>query len=363
MNVLPTALQFAATVELVRRLLPGASRTAPVEPSGSSGNISVVIPARDEQSVVARCVSSVISQPGVVEVIVVDDESTDDTTDLARRAGATVVAGRPLPAGWVGKPWALQQGLEQARGDMVVCLDADTIAQPGLIGALIDQLRSTDVASLAPRFITSSTLEQALHASMLTTLIYRFGAPGGAVEPERCIANGQCMAFRRTWFVEQGGFGLAGGNMTDDIALVRALAARGARVAFLDGRNVVDVQMHTSVVGVWREWGRSLPMADVTSPLDRALDLGLLWFTLMMPAVNVSTGRATKLDYAQLLVRLALSPAVAQSYAKPRTGVYLSPLLDRVALLRLTQATVRPVRRWKGRTYETTSMRRRSGGR
>ena len=104
-------------------------------PAGTT--VSAVIPARDEAARIGPCVLAARADPGVSEVIVVDDESTDGTAAAAARAGARVIPGLPLPAGWVGKQWALQQGLEVASGEYVLTLDADTRPRPGLAAALV----------------------------------------------------------------------------------------------------------------------------------------------------------------------------------------------------------------------------------
>ena len=99
--------------------------------------VSVIIPARDEAARITDCVLAALADPGTGEVLVVDDESADDTAAVAARAGARVIRGAPLPSGWVGKQWALQQGLEAARGEFVLALDADARPHPGLAAALV----------------------------------------------------------------------------------------------------------------------------------------------------------------------------------------------------------------------------------
>ncbi|MGA5757863.1 glycosyltransferase [Nonomuraea bangladeshensis] len=320
--------------------------------SGEQG-ISVVVPARNEADRIGPCLRAVLADPDVKEVIVVDDRSTDGTAALAAGLGATVVRGEPLPPGWVGKQWALRQGVAAARGDVVVTLDADTRPGPGLFGALARALDGHDLVSAAPRFACDGPLEQALHASMLATLVYRFGPVGPATPPppHRTLANGQCLAFRRTAMTEIDAFAAVRGHMTDDVALARFLAGRGWRVGFLDGGALLEVDMHDSTAELWREWGRSLPLADVTGAGWRAADLAVIWLTAALPVLRLAAGRATRLDTALLVVRLLLTGALRGSYRRPGLGLLLSPLLDPAAAVRLTQATLRPVREWRGRTY------------
>lgn len=340
-----------------RRLAAGAHREPAVEPQPlrSAVTVSVVVPARNEAERIGPCVGALAAMSGIAEVIVIDDESTDDTATVAASFGARVVRGRPLAEGWVGKPWALQQGLEIATGEVVIFLDADTVPRSGLVGAAVEALLEDgrDVVSFAPRFICDSLMEMALHASMLATLVYRFGPVGARDRPsaERVIANGQCVAARRKWLLGEGGFALAAGNMTDDVALVRALVARGADVVFLDGYAVLDVRMHESVGEVWKEWGRSLPMVDVSEPLDRWTDIAAVWLVMVAPLLRVLSGRATWVDRLLLGVRWALCLPLRRSYRDASWGLAVSPFLDVAAALRLTQTTIRPVRTWRNRTY------------
>ncbi|MEU9837008.1 glycosyltransferase family 2 protein [Streptosporangium sp. NPDC048047] len=349
-----TAAQAAAALVVAVRLARGRDRLPPLAPvAEAAGRISVVIPARDEEHRLGPCLAAVLADPAVAEVIVVDDESADGTARLAAGMGAKVVAGEPLPAGWVGKQWALRQGVRAASGDVVVTLDADARPGPGLFGALSAELDRYDLVSVGPRFVCDGVAEQALHASFLATLVYRLGpvGPSAPPPPHRVMANGQCMAFRRTAMLAADGFARVRGHMTDDVALARELATGGWSVGFLDAGGLLEVDMHSSAAEVWREWGRSLPLHDVTSPGRRAADLAVVWLTAALPVLRLAAGRPTRLDAGLLAVRLLLTGALRGSYVRPGPGVPLSPLLDPLAALRLTRATLRPVRRWRGRVY------------
>lgn len=313
----------------------------------------MVVPARDEAARIGPCLDGLAADPAVGEVVVVDDRSQDGTAQVARARGARIVEGRPLPEGWVGKQWALRQGLEAAARDVVVLLDADTRPRPGLVGAMVEELTGSDLVSVAPRFQCRGAALQALHASMLCSLTYRFG-PLGASErprPSRVVGNGQCLGVRRDALLRSAGLERTRANMTDDIALLRTLSADGWRVSFVDGADLLEVEMYASAADAWREWPRTLAMADVTSAGWKVLDLATLVLVLALPVVRALAGRAGWVERGLLAVRVALLFALARFYRPRGAGFWLSPLADPLAVARLVSATVRPVRVWRGRTY------------
>jgi dolichol-phosphate mannosyltransferase len=242
-----------------------------------------------------------------------------------------------------------------ASGEYVLTLDADARPRPGLAAALVTAATGGpfDLVSAGPRFVCDSAAEQGLHAAMLATLVYRFGPIGLARQPapHRVVVNGQCLLARRAGLAAAGGFAPVRGYLTDDIALARDLARRGWRIGFLDGRDLLDVDMHASMTEVWREWGRSLPMADVASPAGLAADLAVLGLTTALPLARLAAGRPTALDLGLLALRVSLLAPLRGCYASPGPGLYFSPLADVAALVRMTGGTIRPVRSWRGRRY------------
>jgi dolichol-phosphate mannosyltransferase len=353
----PLRLAQAGAAGLVlARLARGRHRRPPLgagpQPPAPAGGVTVLVPARDEADRLGPCLAGLRADPDIGEVIVVDDRSADATADVARAGGARVVTGAPLPSGWVGKQWALQQGLEAARSRWLVTLDADTRPRPGLARALVAALAEADLVSAGPRFLCDTPLERLLHPSMLCSLVYRFGpvgAEGG--RPARLVANGQCMAVDRERLAVAGGFGRARAHMTDDVALVRSLAGEGWRIAFLDGAALLSVRMHASAGELWREWGRSLGLTDVASRPAQALDLAVVWLTMALPLPRLLTGRGGGLDLVLAAVRVALLPAIARVYEPRGPAFWASPLADAATAVRLTASALRPARRWRGRTY------------
>jgi glycosyltransferase involved in cell wall biosynthesis len=171
-------LDLAAAAVVLARLARGRRRRPPLAPHGPpEATISAVVPARNEAGRIGPCLEGLRADPDLHEVIVVDDCSADGTAELARRLGARVVEGREPPPGWIGKPWALQQGLEAARGEIVVSVDADTRPRPGLARALAAALDHADLVTGGCRFVCDTAGERWLHPSLLTTLVYRFGPP------------------------------------------------------------------------------------------------------------------------------------------------------------------------------------------
>ena len=120
--------------------------------------------------------------------------------------------------------------------------------------------------------------------------------------------------------------------------------------------------MHASVAEVWREWGRSLPMTDVTSPAGQAADLAVLGLTTALPLARLAAGRPTALDLGLLALRVSLLGPLRGCYASPGPGLYFSPLADVAALIRMTAGTIRPVRSWRGRRYPVPGLRPRGAG-
>lgn len=350
------AAQAAAAAVLAARFARGRRRRAPLAAGAPepSATVSVVIAARDEQARLAPCLEGL---RGVqAELLVVDDRSTDATAAVASAAGAQVIAGAPLPDGWVGKSWAMQQGLEAATGDWVLFLDADTRPKSGLLAALVEAARPFDLLSAAPRFVCKTARERLLHPAMAASIPYRVGpldVDGWQPRPRRALVNGQCVLVRRESFRAAGGWARVRGSLTEDVALARSLRAEGARIGFVDAADLLDVRMYVSARETWTGWGRSLMAADATGQLQQVGDVALLWLTVALPLPRVVTGRGTPLDAILLAVRVGIHAALARGYARPRGVPYLlAPLLDVPVTAWLTWMAIRPSTTWRGRTYE-----------
>ncbi|MGV3709930.1 MAG: glycosyltransferase [Gemmatimonas sp.] len=396
------AAQLVATGTLLARLARGRDRLPPVQPrvhrsdpadrdqsdhtspadtSGDAPSVSIIVATLNEAERIRRCLEGLEAQgTDVLEILVVDSRSTDGTRELvgascARDPRFRLLTDPPLPTGWVGKVWALQHGLEQARGAWVLGIDADTVPQPGMVCGILHAMRAhrLDVASFAPRFIGQSAAERWLQPAMLNTLVYRTGAAGAvSTDADRILANGQCFMAKREVLNANGGYAVARDSFSDDVTLARHLARRGARVAFLDGSAIIDVHAYASAGEMWREWGRSFDLKDGTTVTRRWLDVLLVWLTMAVPVpalvLLLRTRETASHSYAAypdswmftaliglnallLCLRVAMLVATRRNYAVRGWPYWLSWLADIPASVRLTLSNLRRPRAWRGRMY------------
>lgn len=217
--------------------------------------ISLLIPARDEERGIARCVAGALAQRYPrLEVLVLDDGSTDGTA--AALAAFTdprlrVLRGGPLPPGWVGKCNACQQLAVAARGEWLLFLDADTAPQPELAGALLAHARGRglDLVTLFPLLELVSFWERAVLPPFLALIaalfpVERFEQPDAP--PEAVLANGQCIFVRREAYWAVGGHGAVRSELLEDVRLAQAIRAAGFRVGGGEGLELLRVRMYRS---------------------------------------------------------------------------------------------------------------------
>ena len=377
-------LQIPAVAILLSRLLQAPLRHPPLQPEAAQpeglGQVSVIVPTLNEAKRLMPCLLGLTRQTYEVrEIIVVDSHSQDGTPDLVKAMQQTdprfrLMNDEPLPADWVGRPWALHSGFlaSSAQSEWILGIDADTQPHPGLVSSLLKTATTGgyDLISLAPRFMLRYPGELWLQPALLMTLIYRFGAAGETTNgADRVMANGQCYFCRRSLLVELDGYTSARSSFCDDVTLTRYAAAQGATVGFLDGANVLKVRMYEGAGETWREWGRSLDLKDASSPGQLWGDLWLLLAVqglplplLMLTALLVNNGNlslpaliALTLNGGLVAIRIALSWAIAPSYdltqAQAPWLFWLSPLADPLACYRIFLSSLRTPTQWRGRRY------------
>lgn len=210
-------------------------------------SVSVVVPARDEERNLPRLLSSLAAQRSPArEVIVVDDGSTDGTADVARAAGAAVIAAPPPSPGWLGKPSACQAGVEAASGERLLFLDADTWLAPDGLERLLAAHRDSvpeGLLSVQPYHEVHRPYEQ-LSACCNVVPVMASGLAALRPASSAPVAFGPCLLTTADALAAAGGFAAVADQVVEDAALAGAYREAGRPVRCLGGGEVVRFRMY-----------------------------------------------------------------------------------------------------------------------
>jgi len=228
---------------------------------------SLIAPARNEEHNIRRCVESLLAQSYPdFEVIVLDDLSTDSTPAIlaeiaARDPRLKIIRGGELPAGWAGKPHALQQAAAAARGEWLVFVDADTWLEPGALWATLATALKTDadLFTTLHRQVMGTFWEKAVLPLVLLGLSLAF-PPRKVNDPSspQAVANGQYFMIRRAVYDAIGGYQAIRGEIVEDKAIAELVKRAGYRLLIADGRGLVNTRMYTSLVEMWEGWTKNI---------------------------------------------------------------------------------------------------------
>jgi glycosyltransferase involved in cell wall biosynthesis len=237
---------------------PKFTASAPVR----QGMVSVLIPARNEESNLAACLNGVLRQDATVrEALVYDDHSTDATPRIiadyaARDDRVRAVAPSPLPSGWLGKNFACARLAEEARGEWMLFLDADARLADGAVGRMLEEAHKRDVTlfSAWPSLTMVSFWERALMPMLNFVVFTLFPAPLSLIRnaPSLGLAHGACILVERASYQAVGGHASAPDEIFEDQTLARLWRKRGRRGLCFDGQGVVEARMYSSLAGIWR---------------------------------------------------------------------------------------------------------------
>ncbi|MEO6990331.1 MAG: glycosyltransferase [Candidatus Baltobacteraceae bacterium] len=370
-----TALYYAARTAA---FAPGSEDLPQFESDpGKLPSLSVVVPARDEERSVEACLRSLLAQRFLdMEVIVVDDRSSDATPEILRQLAAEfpqlrVVNGEKLPAGWVGKPWALHQGYGAAQGEWLLFTDADSVhASTGAATALwFATTLGVDALSIATGQELGSFWERALLPSILGMILFAAGTPAelnDPLRPERALANGQYLLVSRVAYDALGGHSALRGEVVEDIEFARRLKVDGRfELAFVIATRLARVRMYRSFVEVWDGFTKNFYLG-ARGHLP-SLALAVAFFLAISVAPPVLALRALRRRrYAALAEALATSACIVataswsfQRVGIPRRLALFQPLgitvLAAIAGASTWHALAGHGVRWRGRTYPPRS--------
>jgi hypothetical protein len=253
--------------------------------------VAVLLPLRDEAARVTPCLTALLGQRGVPDLTihVLDDGSTDATAEVVQSVAGDKVrlhTGGPLPAGWLGKPYACHQ-LAAAAGDadVLVFVDADVVLAPGAIAAAVTLLRRTGVTLLSPypKIVGAGRLVQPLlQWSWLTFLPLR--AMERSPRPSLAAAGGQWLVTDRAGYRRAGGHAAVRDDVLEDIGLARAVKRSGGRIALADGSHLATCRMYDSWAELTGGYTKSL-WASFGSPAGASAVVVTLLVLYAVPPV------------------------------------------------------------------------------
>jgi len=344
--------------------------------------ITLIIPARNEEINIGRCIQGALSQTYAhVDVVVVDDGSTDDTPRIIAGMLAQypdvlrAVPGRPLPAGWVGKCNACLHGASFADGEWLLFLDADTAPQPALVQSLLAfaQQRDLQVATTFPLNELPTLPEK-----LILPVFYQFALTAFPVqalishEPpvKSAMANGQCLMVKRDAYWSIGGHEAVKNKVLEDIEFAQAMRRAGFRIGLATAFNELHVRMYRRFDEIVQGLGKHATAGRQASGVRAFWAMARMSFTLLLPPLLLaSCVLAIFLAQTNVWVAPALLAALVANAAsfvfwakRYRNWYRLSPAIALLApagwllyLFIVARGTFKTVLKrgveWKGRVY------------
>jgi len=269
----------------------------------NTGRVTAIVPARNEEAVIAACVKSLIPQAEIAEILVIDDQSSDRTAEIVRGLAAEspkvrLLETSELPAGWVGKNNAVWIGANQAQGDWLLFADADALHEGDSAAKALEIAREEGavMVSFSPEQVLGSWYEKATIPYVYTRLASRFRYD--EVSDPKCpaaAANGQFILIRRDVYEAVDGHASVAANVLEDVALAARVKGAGHRIWFGSGKGIVRVRMYRSFAAMREGWNKNLyklmggTAEAVKSELSRAL-LPVMVTMMVAMAVWVISG-------------------------------------------------------------------------
>jgi chlorobactene glucosyltransferase len=311
-----------------------------------------------------------------LELIVVDDRSTDDTGARVEQLARTdrrlqLVTGADLPPGWYGKPWACQQGYQAATGDVLVFTDADTRHEPALLAHAVGALQqeSADLVTIAPRQRCVSFWERVIMPQIWVLLGLRFhpDTVNRARRERDVIANGQFVCVRRASYEAIGTHEAVRGEVAEDLALAQTFWRSGRKLYFAFAETLMETRMYTGLAHLVEGWTKNLylggrrsfpdsPLLQALSPVVLSVAM-LCWLVpvtlLALAGAGLLSGPPGQFVWQAVWASLVFWTLISAGMRIPPWYGVLYPLGAAMSLYIILRSTIRGRARveWRGRTY------------
>ena len=335
--------------------------------------LSIIIPARNEEANLGACLESLNAQTGVdFEIIVIDDASTDRTREIALSfPRVQVISPEPLSADLLsagrtpnqrtGKNNALIAGTQHARAPRLLFTDADTIHQPGSLGRALHEAtrEQADLLSYSPQQVVVTFAERAVMPVVFAELAVRY-PPHKVRDQDSGIvaANGQYILVRRAAYEAVGGHAAVATEILEDVALARLFRDAGQRVYFRYGGDAVRTRMYRNWAQLREGWTKNLALLFPQSEflIYESLALWLVaWSSLAIAVAGAVTQHFTWILSAvfPLLVYRRIRAAHFETANNLIAMLFGLPIFAYL-LRRSTNAFRNGQVFWKGRKYDVS---------
>ena len=274
MLIFLSILQSVLIIAIVVYLATNTYFLVKVKPEGGPLSVypfvSVCVPARDEERDIEACLTSLLNQNYPhFEVIVVDDNSTDNTSSIIqalkkRHANLVAIQGAALPSDWYGKPFALHQAEQKAQGELLLFTDADPVFQPYALTTAVDlmQKHQLDMVSLLPGAEFGSFWERTVQPVIFAFIaaLTRFKKVNDP-ESKSAMGVGAFILLRREVYDRVGGYATLKQAILEDIGMARLVKKSGAKIMIADAQKIYSIRMYHSFREIWAGWRKNVFLA------------------------------------------------------------------------------------------------------
>ena len=341
-------------------------------------SVGVIIPARNESENIEECLASLTkSRYPNFEIIVVDDRSEDGTAELARTVPPgnakrlVVIDGEALPEGWLGKPWACQQGARATSAELLVFADADTTHGDRLLSRSITELQNenADLINVLGFQVMESFWEYLVQPQMFLAVVFRhpdLERSARSSQWQDGVANGQFMLMPRTSYEAIGGHESVRDRVLEDLALAQTVKRHGRTFVIRMAMDDLTTQMYHSLGGLIAGWSRLIQMGSTQGqPLVSSFGVVAVatfcfWIVppLMLLSALLGFGGETLLIWSALVCSLSVGihAAFLHFLGAPAYYAVFYPLGSFVVLYIMIRSKVRASDvEWKGRRYTVSN--------
>lgn len=332
-------------------------------PEVDLGDITVLIPARNEAETIKATLPALTAQGRGLNIILIDDQSSDGTGQVARKAvdeNLLIIKGKSLPSGWTGKLWALEQGRSHIRTPFTLLLDADIEPLPGIIGELKRAMQERDVQliSLMAELRMDTFWEKLLMPAFIYffKLLYPFRLSNTGTSRVAAAAGG-CILLETRLLHEIGGFDSLRGELIDDCALARRIKTLGYKTWIGLTHSVRSIRPYEKLRTIWEMVARTAFTQLHYSGLLLALCTAIMVLSFVVPGLGLflPSGMAKFFSALGLAIMILCYLPTLKFYGLPGRWALALPL---IGILYLAMTWTSAMRywlgggsHWKGRAY------------